>query len=130
MLKIRTWCLPAELTEEEMNNLHNAIVNAVISIPETGVSSENDMLNLFPADMMKYGLGTEIFVEILQCELEEEGCALLTEAVGKTVKGIFPKANVECIALKGNVSAQWSSEKEKQNVHSSFCGWHNFHPFS
>ncbi|NTV55631.1 MAG: hypothetical protein HGB37_03695 [Candidatus Moranbacteria bacterium] len=64
MIVNRTWCLPP-LDERALNDLHNSIVKAVVSTPSSGVQSERDMLNLFPSDMMSYGLGDEVYVEIM-----------------------------------------------------------------
>ncbi len=107
MLTVKTWCLPSHLTEEQLNKLHNAIVYAVTSFPETGVSSERDMLNLFPPDMMRYGLGTEILIEITNCNCNDSTCMHLAESVGKAVKALFPKAHIVCTVTSKPI-AEWS----------------------
>lgn len=116
MLKIKTWCLP-KLPQKKLNLLHQRIVDAVVRIPELGVKDENDMLNLFPADLMNYGLGTEIAVEINglpeKPEFSEDVCKNLTRGVGLVVKGMFPKANVESeICQAGYSPSRWSSKEE------------------
>ncbi|HEY4496794.1 MAG TPA: hypothetical protein VI432_01415 [Candidatus Paceibacterota bacterium] len=59
---IKVWCL--DITDEtELHSLHNAIVDAVIAIPELGVKSESDMISLYPPDLMRYGLGEAVIVE-------------------------------------------------------------------
>lgn len=118
MLTIKTWCLPGGLSEEDLNNLHNAMVAAVISVREAGVKDESMMLNLFPTDMMSYGLGNEISIEITQVP---SSCtplkrAELAAAVGLAVRKFFPKANIGCEALPvNNTATYWSAiSKEKQ----------------
>lgn len=105
MLTIKTWCLPNDLSEEELNNLHEAIVYAVISIPEVGVKDESKMLNLFPKDMMGYGLGTEIVIEITKVPVNCSRIILnkLAKSVTLAVRRMLPKARVlECEATKIN----------------------------
>ena len=62
LVVIRVWCLP-EQTEEELRKVHQAIVKAVEDVEEFGLKGEESMMVLFPADMMKYGLGSQILVE-------------------------------------------------------------------
>lgn len=101
MLVIKVWCLPAEQTEEELHRLHESLVAIIVSYPELGVAGESGMLNLFPSDRMHYGLGSEIFVEV-SClfdspRLNDEVLNLLAEDLGKTVKGFYPAARVQCL---------------------------------
>ena len=60
---IKVWCLP-QMTEEQLNKLHKNIVQAVVGITELGLKDESDMTCLFPPDMMSYGLGEEIVIEV------------------------------------------------------------------
>ena len=60
---IKTWCLP-KMEEKELHDLHNALVAAVVSIKELGYKSEKDMTLLYPSDLMDYGLGTDIVIEV------------------------------------------------------------------
>lgn len=104
MLVIKVWCLPLEQTEDDLNRLHQAIVAAVISIVELGLKSENDMFCLFPPDRMKYGLGNEILVEVSGLKNDSEEVRevrrqirkYLRESIGKSVKGLYPEAIVQC----------------------------------
>ncbi len=104
MLVIKVWCLPLEQTEDDLNLLHRVIVRAVTSIVELGLKSEKDMWCLFPPDRMKYGLGNEILVEISGLRNDSEEAReirrqirkYLRESIGKSVKGIYPKAIVQC----------------------------------
>ena len=59
---VRLWCLPTQ-TEEELKSLHQALVAALVRA-DIGIMGENDVIVLFPSDMMTYGLGSEILVEI------------------------------------------------------------------
>ncbi len=60
---IKIWCLPKS-TEEELQNLHRQIVELVRGVRYTDVTSEEDLIVLFPSDLMSHGLGFEIFLEV------------------------------------------------------------------
>jgi hypothetical protein len=108
MLTIKTWCLPNDLSEDELNDLHTAIVDAVVSVPEIRVKDESEMLNLFPRDLMSYGLGTEIIIEITKVSADCSDVALerLVRVVAYAVRKMFPKARViECEATRINKEA-------------------------
>ena len=96
---IKVWCLPKQ-TEKELSVLHQEIVKAVTSVPELKLKDENDMTCLFPPDLMSYGLGTEIIVEISglveKPERTQEVRQQLAKNVGEAVKSLFPNAMVEC----------------------------------
>lgn len=97
---IKVWCLPANQTEEDLNRLHKAIVEAVVSVSELGLKSENDMTCLFVPDLMSYGLGEEVIVEISglydKPERTDEVRHKLAESVGRSVKELYLDARVEC----------------------------------
>ncbi|KPJ54827.1 hypothetical protein AMJ47_03185 [Parcubacteria bacterium DG_72] len=101
MIIVKVWCLPSGTTEDKLNHIHRAIVEAVVSISELGVKDEKGMVCLFPPDLMKYGLGEEIIVEIdgssdLDRPLPETR-KQLAECVGKSVSDFYPDATVECL---------------------------------
>ena len=106
MIKIKVWCLPIDQSEEDLNSLHQAIVKSVVSVPETETKSENDMVCLFPADLMKYGLGEEIIIEIdglpiiLRNDMEVR--EQLAQCVSKSVCRLYPDAKVECSVKRSN----------------------------
>jgi len=97
---IKVWCLPVELHKKDFNELHQAIVGAVVSVPELGLRDQNDMTCLFPPDRMAYGLGEEIIVEISglfeKPERTDEVRQRLAGRVGTAVSKLFPGAKVEC----------------------------------
>jgi hypothetical protein len=99
---IKVWCLP-KVGERKLNQIFRGIVSAVESVSELGLKGEKDMTVLFPTDMMKYGLGTEIIVEVtglfVKPERTDEVRQRLAQAIGTTVKGLFPKAMVECFVF-------------------------------
>ncbi|MFH1178180.1 MAG: hypothetical protein V1711_00430 [bacterium] len=96
---VKVWCLP-KMMEVELNELHKNIVAAVVSVKEFGLGSENDMVCLFPSDMMFKGLGEEIIIEVVspfdykdeRYEINEK----LTVKLGKVVVTMFPEAFVQC----------------------------------
>lgn len=97
---IKVWCLPSGQTEDDLNRLHQAIVAAVVSIRELGLKDQNDMTCLFPPDLMKYGLGEEIIVEIgglfRKPERTPEVCQRLARNIGGVVKAFYHNAKIEC----------------------------------
>lgn len=100
MIVIKVWCLPSDQSEDDLNRLHRVIVKAAVSIPELCLQDENDMTCLFPADLMKYGLGEEIIVEIdgLPGILRENLIVReqLAKCVGESVSALYPKAKIKC----------------------------------
>lgn len=116
---IKVWCLPADQSEEKLNDLHQSIVSAVISIPELGLKDENDMTCLFVPDLMSYGLGEEIIVEISglfeKPERTDEVRQRLAENVGSNVKKLYPDAKVECFVSSFNpINGFWTSATENE----------------
>src|SRR3990167_8329498 len=113
---IKVWCLP-DVGEKRLNVLHQEIVRAVKDIEDIGVKSEKDITCLFPSDMMKYGLGTEIIVEVTglyeKPERTEKVRQRLAERIGKAVQGQFPNTElVECFVYQFNpAQGHWSSRK-------------------
>lgn len=110
---IKVWCLPQE-TEEKLRRLHKTIVAAVVDVPELGLRDENDMTVLFPTDMMTYGLGQEIVIEISVFEKPErtgEVLNVLAANVGGAFKWIYPNAKIEVSVDTFNPKQGfWSSE--------------------
>jgi len=114
MLTVKNWCLPGDLSQDRLKKLHNAIVVAVISIPETGITSEREMLDLFPSDKMSYGLGQEIKIEITDLQFKSLKIVRdrLAIAVGRAVHKFFPKASIKCTVREASPSdGNWSSCK-------------------
>jgi len=103
---IKVWCLPANQTEEKLNELHQSIVSAVVGIHELGFKDENDMTCLFVPDLMSYGLGEEIIVDIAglfeKPERTKEVRQRLAENVGREVKRLYPDAKIECFVSSFN----------------------------
>jgi len=102
MPHITVSCLP-NLSEKKIRALHNKIVAAVVSIEELGLRGEDDMLNTFPPDMMKYGLGKEIMVHVAELwdkpERTPEVRNRLAQALGETVEAMFPPPVVVAVRL-------------------------------
>ena len=115
MIVIKVWCLPSDQSEDDLNRLHQAIVKAAVSISELCLRDENDMTCLFPADLMKYGLGEEIIVEIddlPDISRSERVRIRLAECVGKSISALYPKARIECSVRSLDPSrGVWTSAK-------------------
>jgi len=110
MIIVKVWCLP-EMTEEQLNGLHEAIVEMFVA-SETGVKNENDLMVLFPSDMMKYGLGKQIYFEVSGNICINDGYSLVS-ITGKVILSHFPKSNVygEAAICKYGRRQFWSSGK-------------------
>lgn len=63
-LRVQVSCLSRDTPEALLRELHRHIVKAARHTTLLGVQSESDIMNLFPADLMQYGAGEEIDVEI------------------------------------------------------------------
>ncbi len=114
MLVIKVWCLP-RVTEKKLRKLHKNIVAAVVSVKKLGLKNESDMTCLFPSDMMSYGLGEEIIIEITSTldHLQRPGTIQqqLAMALGNAVYALgatFPNARVECSFSP--IREYWSSQ--------------------
>jgi len=112
---VKVWCLPPKQTEDELNNLHKLIVAAVVSVPEIGLESKDDMTCLFIPDLMEYGLGEEIIVEISglsrKFERTREVLQRLAKNTGEAVGKLYPKAKkVECfVTIMDPLGGFWTS---------------------
>ncbi len=113
---IKVWCLP-ESEEAKLNELHQSIVRAVASVPELNVRDEKDITCLFPTDMMEYGLGTEIIVEVTGLfetfERTDEVRHRLATSIGKAVHSLYPDTElVECFVFPFHLGQGfWSSRQ-------------------
>lgn len=94
-------CLP-KLRQRKLKRLFEDIVEAVKRVPELGIRGAESVLVLFPADLMTFGLGTEIVVQVTNlfirsCGHEFELRMDLAEKLGNVIFAHFPKANVKCL---------------------------------
>ena len=114
MIVVKVWCLPPGQSEGDLNCLHKAIVRAAVSVSDLCLQDENDMVCLLPPDLMEYGLGEEIIVEIdglpniprKNLTVREQ----LAKRVGKSVLELYPKAKIKCSAREFNPSdGVWTS---------------------
>jgi len=95
---IKVWCLPKS-SERKLNQLFESIVQTMESFPELGLKGKDSMIVLFPPDMMKFGLGTEIVIEVTNLFLRTVTVDIrdrLAQKLGMRLKKFFPKAMVQC----------------------------------
>jgi hypothetical protein len=101
---VKVWCLPDYLSEKDLRAIHKDIVAGAVSVPEVGVRDETSMTVLFPKDMMSYGLGTEVIIEVtsgafgernLGVEVRNRFATAMVHAVLKHIKGVM----IECFIL-------------------------------
>jgi hypothetical protein len=114
---IKVWCL-AKQSERKLRTLHKAIVEA--SIIQLGLKDENDITVLFPADMMSYGLGREIVIEVGGLFEKPERTIQVKQSLayrlGSAVKKLYPAAKIECFVQSFNPSQGfWSSDPIMQS---------------
>ncbi len=115
MLVVKVWCLPVQ-TEEQLQELHQSIVKALKDTQELKVKDEKDIMVLFPSDMMKYGLGQDILIEIsgshlfLASNIDFLGVRL-TKGVGVVVQRHFPDAKIQCDLHNMRAESSWFSGK-------------------
>ena len=112
---IKVWCLPKQ-TEAQLRELHKYIVTAVVSVEDLGLKDEGDMTCLFPPDMMRYGLGEEIIVEVSglleKPERTKETRRMLAAMLGLGIKEMFPNAHIECFIYPFDpAQGFWSSRQ-------------------
>ena len=106
---VRVSCLPWNLTEDNLRDIHRSIVAGAVSVPEVGVKDEKTMTVLFPPDMMEYGLGSEIIVEVIsgtfgEKNLEDDVLKRFSNAMVLAVKKFHPQAMVECFILASRIN--------------------------
>lgn len=109
---VKIWCLPWDITQDQLLVLHNGIVKVMASISETGVDNERDMLNLFSPDLMTYGLGSEIKVELKDIlQYNDIVRVKLPSHIGEFIVKMFPGAHVFCRVefCNSDKKGYWSS---------------------
>lgn len=97
---IKVWCLP-KMTEDQLRQLHAEIVAAAMKVRGLDLRDENDLVCLFPSDMMTYGLGEEIIIDVTFVRYPQTANAMmrqqqLAQALGEMMHKMFPKAYIEC----------------------------------
>jgi hypothetical protein len=92
-------------------------VAATMSIKELKLKDENDLLVFFPADQMRYGLGSEILVEYkdIADHWARSGkfLVLLAAGLGNVVKRHIPDAFIQCEVTTSDGAYRhcWTSEQ-------------------
>ena len=112
MFVIKVWCLP-KASEKRLRFLYESIVKMTLMVKELALTKD-DITVLFPPDMMKYGLGTEIIIEVSHLFEKPERTHAVKNNLAKNLcdalKMLYPRAKVECIVETHNPeSGFWSS---------------------
>ena len=97
---VKVWCLPDGLKEDDLRAIHKSIVAEAVA-QDVGIKDETTMTVLFPPDMMKYGLGSEIIIEVLTGLFVRQGLGAdarekFAKAMVRAIKKLYPKPMVEC----------------------------------
>jgi len=96
---VKVYCLPASLSEVRLREIHRGIVNAMIDTRELQVRGEEDFITLFIPDMMQYGLGSEILVEIdlnNDPELDRKSRNVIAERIGYVMVDALGNVKIQC----------------------------------
>ena len=115
MLVIKVWCLP-RLEEAQLNQLHQSLIGAVVGVPKFGVKDEKGVVCLFPSDMMQYGLGEEVIVEVTGVKemwtgKDTDSWNQLAARLGHAIRGHVSEARVECFVYGFRpTNGHWSSD--------------------
>ena len=98
MLIVKVWCLPQE-DEDSLRALQQKMVQGLIEITELRVRTEEDVVILFPPDSMKYGLGSEIFIEVqfTSCFSNPMIYRQTGDTLLKIIEEKYDKASVGCL---------------------------------
>ncbi len=98
MLLVKIWPLP-KISELQLKALYDEIVAVFGSMPELEINARDVVIG-YPSDMMLYGLGTDIVVEVDKLfDTPKRTPAVrsrLRAELGNAVKHAFPNAKVEC----------------------------------
>ncbi|MCK9578206.1 hypothetical protein M0R01_01775 [bacterium] len=120
---IKVWCLPC-MSENELNQLYNVIVNAVESISELGLKGQKAITVLFPTDSMALGLGEEVIIEVTGLFKKPERTPALRQRIarelGQAIAEVFPETKIECFIYSFDPAEGFWSSSETQNC--SKCG--------
>ncbi len=102
MFNIKVWCLP-QMEPAACTDLFKKIVATVAGIKgmaQAGYTDEKTVLVLFPADMMSYGLGSEILIEVRGLAnirtIDNTTRLMLCEKLGLLLHREFQTAHVVC----------------------------------
>jgi hypothetical protein len=96
MIVIKVWCLP-QPSQSRLRKVYESLVRAVKAVPELG--KDPDMLVLMPSDLMKYGLGEEILIEVTGLpasrKINREVRNRLANHVGRALYEFYPLVQIE-----------------------------------
>ena len=99
---VRVSCLPAGQTQRDLKMLYVTLVSGLMSVKELDLK-ESAITCLFPSDLMTYGLGDEIIIEIFGLFIKEERTDevrnVLASRVAELVKRRYPESKVECFIM-------------------------------
>ena len=120
MLTIKVWCLPA-LSQDKLQDMFWEVVDGVGSVEsmvKAGHTGPGNMLILFPSDLMKFGLGTEVLIEVTGLtdvslrnirDLDE-----LAEKLAKIVHRFVHKGQINCcVHMADPFTWRWQSGRGK-----------------
>jgi phenylpyruvate tautomerase PptA (4-oxalocrotonate tautomerase family) len=131
---VKVWCLPPRQSEKKLKKLFEKLLAAITSVKELGLSKKS-ITCLFPPDLMKYGLGTEIIIEIdglfQKPERTRSVRQRLANTVAYSVKLLYPGAKVECFVRTFNPKDGFCvlpAKESRKNILMCIDKIHECHP--
>lgn len=86
------------MPEERIKEIFDNIVCVVVDAKLYGVVNQSNFIVLFPPDLMRYGLGSEIHIEVSNLNAKDirETRSRLHNYLVECLRYFFPDAHVQC----------------------------------
>jgi len=96
---VKVFLVPGEWKEKQLQDCFDELVAAAKTVPVMRVSSEEDIIVLFPKDLMRKGLGTEVVIEVslnFYPGLGDTQKRDVAYAMWRVMQDFLPKAHIQC----------------------------------
>lgn len=104
---ITAYLLPGHWSEKDYNQYFKELLRAARSVPSLRVQSEQDFIVLFPKDLMVYGVGTEIVINVdvpAHFMLGDGQADEAVSAIFQVTQDLLPDAYIQCRLHKFDVT--------------------------
>lgn len=101
--------------EDKLQQFHARLVEAATLVPNWGIKGEDDLITLFPKDLMKKGTGEEIHIHVdlpdgvMAGEASTPALNAVAQCLVRAVKDELPKAYVQCRVFRFNTDIAFAS---------------------
>ncbi len=110
---VKVYLLPITWSELAYRDCFDKILAAAKGLPGLQVETSNDLIVLFPKDLMQMGLGTEVLVEVDIPTNYRVGPgkdeAQVAKAFGEVLHELLPGAHVQCKVYRFDIGGLWTS---------------------